>query len=167
MSSRRRYAALALAGAAIFSAASVALLGESAREPATEPRAASPALVDERPLPPPETKLVAATQVARFDEQRHPHPITTQHLENFRQVDLLDGAWSALQRHDFARARELVARHRRDYPGQWEDMNEGLEILAECLERPSAEILERAARFHRERTASMMRKRVRRYCLER
>jgi hypothetical protein len=167
VSSPRRHAVLALAGAAILSTAALLWLFEPARERVSEARGASPPLFDARPAARPERKVSGATQVARFDEQRRPHPITAQHVRNFRQVDLLDGAWGALQHHDFARARELVAKHRRDYPGQWEDMNEGLEILAECLERPSPEILERAARFHRERTASMMRKRIRRYCLER
>jgi hypothetical protein len=118
----------------------------------------------ERPAPDaPVTQLAAAVESEVAPP--YPHPVTPAHVRNFREVDLLQGAWKALERRDFARARELVSAHRNDYPGQWDDMNEGLEILAECLQRRTPEIVERARVFHRQRTASMMRKRIRRFCL--
>lgn len=101
------------------------------------------------------------------DERGHaPHPITPQHLRNYRQTELLHDAWAAIKMHDFATGRQIVATHRTDYPGQWEDMNEGLEVVADCMQSPGPDTVARARRFYRERTASMMRKRIRRFCLE-
>ncbi len=100
------------------------------------------------------------------NEPEHPHPITPEHVRLYHEVDLLDGAWHALRKRDVASARALVARHRSEYPGSAEDMNEGLDIVADCLEHPSTEIKERAQKFYDTKTFSQMRRRIRKLCLE-
>ena len=115
------------------------------------------------------TRVVAATHVAAetgADLHGVPHPITAEHLKNYRQVELLHEAWQKLKQGEYDAGRQIVSTLRREYPEQWEDMNEGLETLADCMQRPSPETLAAAQRFYDERTASMMRKRIRRYCLE-
>jgi hypothetical protein len=99
-------------------------------------------------------------------EERHPHPLTPTRVAQFRQADLLEGALRALDQRDFARARTLVATHRREFPGARVDMNEGIELLAECLERPTDAVVGRAEKFYSEHTVSTLRRRLRRECLE-
>jgi hypothetical protein len=158
---------LALSGLALLLVGVAVLLVQRSERPlarATE----SPAEPAARVVSPAELPAPAATAVTvAAAAGEHPHPVTAAHVRNFHQVDLLHGAWRALERRDFPRARELVAEHRRDYPGQWNDMNEGLAILTECMERPTPEVVQRAQTFHREHTASLLRKRIRRFCLER
>jgi hypothetical protein len=94
------------------------------------------------------------------------HPITPEHLRLYRDVDLLDAAWQALKARDFPRARASLAQHKSEYPSAHDDLNEGLSLLADCMEQPSAQTRERAQRFYDEQTHSMARRRIRRECLE-
>src|SRR5689334_7993645 len=95
-----------------------------------------------------------------------PHPITAEHLRIYRDVDLLEGAFRALERRDFVRARDLLAQHAREYASGYDDLQDGLTILADCMERPVAETRERAQQFYDRHTASTARRRIRRHCLE-
>ena len=94
------------------------------------------------------------------------HPITADHLRLHRDVDLLDAAWQALKAGDFERARAALAEHRREYPSERDDLNDGLTILSDCMEYRSAEARARAQQFYDEQTHSMVRRRIRRECLE-
>ena len=94
------------------------------------------------------------------------HPITAEHLRMYRDVDLLDAAWRALEHGDFAQARATLAQHAREYPNAaGDDLQDGLTILADCMQRPTAATRERAQRFYDEQTQSMARRRIRRACL--
>ena len=96
-----------------------------------------------------------------------PHPITPEHIRIYRDVELLDGAWQALKRKDFAQARVLLRQHASEYGSRgYDDLNDGLSLLAACMERPSSETRQAAQRFYDEQTASTARKRIRRHCLE-
>ena len=96
-----------------------------------------------------------------------PHPITAEHLRIYRDVDLLEGTFAALKRRDFARARSLLDQHAREYASGYDDLQDGLSILADCMETSSAEARERAQRFYDQHTESTARRKIRRHCLER
>jgi len=137
------------------------------------PAAMSPAAPELRraPEPKPAVSPLAtpdddATQPAAYDPTRHAHPITAEHLRMYREDELLNGAWRALRRREFARARELVTTHQSEYPASKEHMDEGLLLLADCMERPSAETRAKAQAFYDTKTFSPMRRRLRRLCLE-
>lgn len=102
----------------------------------------------------------------RESQHAQPHPITAEHLALYRDLDLLDAAWQALHGRDFARARELLAVHRREYRRQHDDMTEGLSLLADCMEQQTPEARARAQHFYDEQTHSMLRRRMRRHCLQ-
>jgi hypothetical protein len=96
-----------------------------------------------------------------------PHPITAEHVRLYRDVELLDGAWQALKRRDFQQARVLLRQHSSEYGSTgYDDLNDGLTLLADCMERPSATTRERAQRFYDERTASTARRKIRKHCLQ-
>ena len=112
--------------------------------------------------PPPET----VTQPAAYDPHRHAHPITEEHLRMYREDDLLDGAWHALRKRDFVEARNLVSTHQFEYPDSRAHMDEGLLLLADCMQHPGPETKARAQVFYDTKTFSPMRRRLRRLCLE-
>ncbi len=167
---KRRVDLLALALLLLMLLACLALLVQRERRGAVAQPPQEPAAkrVTERPLTraaPVEVELAAVLQ-PQHQEPRHPHPLSERHLQLYHEVDLLDGAWQAIEHGDMAEARALVAQHRAEYPGQAEDMNEGLLIVAECLEQPSEDVRERAREFYDTRTFSQMRRRIRRLCLQ-
>jgi hypothetical protein len=94
-----------------------------------------------------------------------PHPISAEHQRRYREVGIVDSAWEALEAKDFAKARKLIDEHRREYGGENGDLDEGMSLLADCMERPSAETRGRAQRFYDEETYSTARRRIRRWCL--
>jgi hypothetical protein len=96
-----------------------------------------------------------------------PHPITAEHVRLYRDVELLDSAWRALERGEFERARTLLREHASEYAAsRYDDINDGLTILADCMERPSAAARDRAQRFYDEHTSSTTRRRIRKHCLQ-
>jgi hypothetical protein len=121
---------------------------------AAEPPPASPEVTDR------------TTEPAGFDPTQHVHPITAEHLRMYREDDLLDGAWHALRQRDFQAARQLVGTHQAEYPDSKAHMDEGLLLLADCMENPSPESKARAQAFYDSKTYSPMRRRLRRFCLE-
>jgi hypothetical protein len=84
----------------------------------------------------------------------------------YRDVDLLEAARVALESSEFAKARELLRQHRLEYRETDDDMREGYDIIADCLEKPGPTTTLRARRFYDEQTHSTLRRRVRRACLE-
>jgi len=103
---------------------------------------------------------------ASFDPSRHAHPITAEHLRLYREDDLQGAAWQALRKRDFQAARQLVATHQAEYRDSKAHIDEGLLLLADCMQSPSAENKARARAFYDEKTYSPMRRRLRRGCLE-
>jgi len=96
-----------------------------------------------------------------------PHPITAEHVRLYRDVELLDSAWRALERGEFERARSLLREHAGEYASSgYDDINDGLTILADCMERPSAATRDRAQRFYDEHSSSTTRRRIRKHCLQ-
>jgi hypothetical protein len=147
--------------------------GAPARSPAlaatsTAVAARPPPHTDTRSRAParPEAARSPAPVIAQEQPEGLHHPITPEHARLYRDVDLLDDAWQALKASDYAGARAALARHRSEYPSAHDDLNEGLSLLADCVEEPSDRTRARALRFYEEHTYSMARRRIRRECLQ-
>jgi hypothetical protein len=98
---------------------------------------------------------------------RLPHPLTEEHLRRQQEVTEISQAYEALEARDFARARQLVREHRTTSVGRHhDDIDEGLSLLADCMERPGSDTRGRAQRFYDEATYSTTRRRVKRWCLD-
>jgi hypothetical protein len=162
----RRWIAAACASIAVMAFGWRA--AERTRQSAAPPRIAAEAQppLDAAPrAPEPRAQPVAPPREDGLGQGSHPHPITDDHRRLFRDADLLHGAQDALAAGDALRARVLLAQHAKEYP-QADPDREGLFIVADCVAQPSPEIRQRARRFYDERTASSVRKRLRRACLE-
>jgi hypothetical protein len=167
---RKRWLAL---GAALIGAA-VASISAPTPEP-SETRSAG--IHAEAPAPRPTRAdlarlLLVASQTVEPDAAHErpsdgrPHPITLDHMRLYRDVDLLRSADSAIRAGRYDDARALVAQHHRELPGMSALEEEGLLLLADCAERPSAANVARVRRFYDEHTDSTLRRRLRRACLE-
>ena len=180
-SARKGVAALLLVGAAAW-------FGRESRgaRPPEPTRGAPSALLDDAPrtetavhIAPPEVEAKVAVP-ARVETEdviagprnenlvpgAKPHPVTPAHLYIHGEVHLIESAWTALERRDFAKARELVEEHHAAYAGRNDDLDEGISLLADCMEYPSEDTRSRAQRFYDEETYSTARRRIRRWCLD-
>jgi hypothetical protein len=109
--------------------------------------------------------LIAGPRDENLVPGAKPHPISGEHQRRYREVGIVDSAWEALEVRDFSKARKLIDEHRREYGGENGDLDEGMSLLADCMERPSAETRGRAQRFYDEEIYSTARRRIRRWCL--
>ena len=116
--------------------------------------------------PPAERDLIAGPRDENRVPGAKPHPLTEEHLRRYREMSLIESTWTALEQRDFANARQLIEQHRLEYHGENEDLDEGMSLLADCMQHPSAETRARAQRFYDEETYSTARRRIRRWCLE-
>lgn len=97
---------------------------------------------------------------------RTPHPLTPDHERLYRDVDLLHAADQAIEAGRFAEARALLAQHHRELPGMSVVEEEGLWLLTDCAELRSAANVSRVQAFYDQHSASTVRRRLRRACLE-
>jgi hypothetical protein len=118
-------------------------------------------------------RLLAAARTLPAQDRAHerpadglPHPLTPQHLRLYRDVDLLRAADAEIKAGRFDAARALIAQHRRELAGMSAPEEEGLLLLADCAEQRSAGNVARVQRFYDAHTDSMLRRRLRRACLE-
>jgi hypothetical protein len=100
------------------------------------------------------------------DETEHPHPITPQHRRIFEENNRLGAMDGAMDQGDFAALRRMNASYRRDYPEDDHDVQEGYELIADCLEERTPQTIAAARRFWQTHRASTLRRHVRRHCLE-
>lgn len=118
-------------------------------------------------------RQLAAAPDARADRGHErptdgrPHPISPEHRRLYRDVDLLRAADAEIRAGRFDAARALIAQHRSELGGMSAQEEEGLLLLADCAERPTAANVARVRRFYDAHTDSMLRRRLRRACLER
>jgi hypothetical protein len=98
--------------------------------------------------------------------QQTRHPLSAEHLRLYRDVDLLHAADQAIREQRFDDARALLAQHHRELPGMSSLEEEGLLLLADCAERRSPENLARVQAYYDRHSASSVRRRLRRACLE-
>jgi hypothetical protein len=100
------------------------------------------------------------------DRDQHPHPLSADHQRLYRDVDLLHAADAAIAQGRYAEARRLLAQHHAELPGMSPVEEEGLLLLADCAEQHSPQNVARVQDFYQRNTASTVRRRLRRGCLE-
>ncbi|WP_437819833.1 hypothetical protein [Sorangium sp. So ce1078] len=102
----------------------------------------------------------------RRDGPAHPHPITPRHLEIQHENGLIALLNDALSARNGARMRELVREVRRAHPEDPSRLQDGYEIIADCLDAPGEASRAAAERYYAEHRASTVRRFVRTICLE-
>jgi hypothetical protein len=125
------------------------------------------------PAPPP--SLVSAREPMRRaplatheldDELRQPHAITPQHLRIFEENNRIAALNGAMDRGDVVALRRMNAAYRRDYAEDAHVLAEGYDLIADCLEQRTTQVVASARRFWERERASSLRRYVRRHCLE-
>lgn len=139
------------------------------RLPPTQPSANAPNRALEglaRGTQPALNSAVARASEHEPDETGHPHPITPQHRRIFEENNRLGAMDGAMDQGDYAALRRMNAAYRRDYPDDDHDLQEGYELIADCLEERTPQAIAAARRFWQSHRASTLRRHVRRHCLE-
>jgi hypothetical protein len=95
-----------------------------------------------------------------------PHPLTLEHARLHHEVILIDDIYTALEAREFDQASELLSKYRELYKGMSPDLDEGLGLLLECMQHPSAEARAHAQQFFDTETYSTARRRIKRWCLD-
>lgn len=100
------------------------------------------------------------------DREAHPHPLSADHQRLYRDVDLLHAADEAIAQQRYADARRLLEQHHTELPGMSPVEEEGLLLLVDCAEQHSPEHVARVQEYYDKNSASTVRRRLRRGCLE-
>jgi hypothetical protein len=98
-------------------------------------------------------------------EIQRPHPISAAHRRIFEENERIAALNAALDLQDPAALRRLNADYRRAYPEDDQVLQEGYDLIADCLEARTAAVVAAAQRFWQERRSSSLRRYVRRHCL--
>jgi len=132
---------------------------ESAPAPQAEASTAPVSFYDNLPIRP-------AGSVAVNAQGMIPHPITPQHQRIFHENNLIGDLNGAMDAKDAAGLRALLRQYRDEYPEDAHVLQDGYELVANCLEQPGAETRAIAQRYYDEQRDSGLRRYIRRYCLE-
>lgn len=95
-----------------------------------------------------------------------PHPITPEHQRIFRENNLIGALNGAMDIKDVAGLRTQLRQYREEYPEDAHVLQDGYELIANCLERPGPETRATAQRYYDEERDSGLRRYIRRHCLE-
>ena len=95
-----------------------------------------------------------------------PHPITPEHRRIFRENNLIGDLNGAMDIADVAGLRMLLKQYREEYPEDAHVLQDGYELIANCIERPGPETHAIAQRYYDEELDSGLRRYIRRHCLE-
>jgi hypothetical protein len=101
----------------------------------------------------------------RPDGVLHPHPITPRHERIQRENALLGQLDGAMDVRDAAGMRRLLEQYKREYPEDPNQLQEGYQIVADCLERLDSVSRAAAERYYEVERGSTLRLFVGRYCL--
>jgi hypothetical protein len=112
------------------------------------------------------TSAVASPSRDAYDETRHPHPITPAHERIFEENNRVGALNGAMDQGDFVALRRLNAEYRKAYPEDEHVLQEGYDLIADCLEERTPRAVDAARRFWQTHRASTLRRYVRRHCLE-
>jgi hypothetical protein len=111
-----------------------------------------------------------ALQSAADDYDQTPgqpsHPITPERERLQQEIRLAQALNDAMDLKDGARLRELIREHSELFPEDGNQVREGYEIVADCLERPGPSATGAARRYFDTRRGSTLRRFVHRFCLE-
>jgi hypothetical protein len=157
---------LAACALALFAAALIPHTGEVRSVQSATERASPQADAAPVHAPAVRTASTESTLASTATHDRHPHPITAEHRRLYRDADLIDGAAALLRKGSVAEARALLAQHRAEYSQREGSDNAGLALLADCVERRDAASIGHAQAFYDRYTHSMVRRQIRRQCLE-
>jgi hypothetical protein len=94
----------------------------------------------------------------------HPHRITAEHERIFRENATIQTLNDAMDSKDARGLRRFLTRYRLEYPEDAQQLQQGYELIANCLEERSG-YREAAQRYFDEETASSLRRFVLRHCL--
>jgi hypothetical protein len=100
------------------------------------------------------------------EELRQSHPITPQHERIYRENQLTFALDGAVDVQDARGIRRLLASYRQEFPEDSLVLQQGYELIADCLERPGEPSRAAAQHFYDSELASALRRHVRRHCLE-
>jgi hypothetical protein len=95
-----------------------------------------------------------------------PHPITPTHERIFHENNLIGDLNGAMDAKDTAGLRRLLKQYRDEYPEDAHVLQDGYELVANCLDQPSRATRAVAQRYYDEQLDSGLRRYIRRYCLE-
>lgn len=99
-------------------------------------------------------------------EGMRPHAITPTHERIYRENNLIGNLNGAMDVKDGPGLRQLLKQYRDEYPEDAHVLQDGYELIANCLEHPSADNSAIAQRYYDEQLDSGLRRYIRRHCLE-
>jgi len=144
-----------------------------ALEPAPSPSPPpAPPAVTSLPVPSPARSVahVTANEDPDLDdpdaEFRRPHSITPAHERIFKENNMIGAMNAAMDLGNVEELRRLNREYRQQYPEDSHLMQEGYDIIADCMERRTAANRIAAERFYDTQIASMLRRYVRIHCLQ-
>jgi hypothetical protein len=134
------------------------------------PQASARSAATDRQLPEPlqDTLLInpADPDAPRPDSgSLRPHPITPQHERIFRENQLIGALYGAMDVKDGPGVRRLADQYRREYPADPNQLQQGYDIIADCLEHPGPEASAAGQRYYDVERGSILRRFVARHCL--
>jgi hypothetical protein len=97
----------------------------------------------------------------------YPHPITPERIRIQQENQILGAMNDAMDLSDGARLRKILNEYREQYPEDPNQLQEGYQVIADCLERPGAASAAVGQRYYDEERGSILRRFVARHCLER
>jgi hypothetical protein len=109
--------------------------------------------------------MAAGTGDHSADEPRHPHPITPVHERNFRQINMVAVLNGSMDTGDVEELRRANRQYRNEYP-EAKLLQEGYDLIADCLDRRTPATRTAAERYWENEIASNLRRYVRRHCLD-
>lgn len=99
-------------------------------------------------------------------EPKHPHPITPAHARIFRENELLASLNGAVDIASASALRALNQKYRAEYPEDDHAVQSGYDLITDCLEQRNAATRARAEQYFREERGSVLRRYVKRHCLD-
>lgn len=134
---------------------------EPARKLASVPNLVMPTGVnDDIPVMP------AGPNDPRPDGPVHPHPITPEHIRMQEENQLIGQLNGAMDVKDPAGMRRLLKQYRDKYPEDTQRLQDPYQLVIDCLEHPGDATRRAAQRFWDQERGSILRRYVRRHCLE-
>jgi hypothetical protein len=125
-----------------------------------EPEAAEPEATGHEP------DLTLASAHSEFKPGDPSHPMGPERRRAYRQNDFIGQIDGAILVKDYQGIRRLNAEYRREYPDDDQMTREAYEMIADCLEKKTPELVERARKFWETQRGSRARRDLRKICLE-
>jgi hypothetical protein len=117
-----------------------------------------------RPAPPPAAATPPAPAAA--PEPPPSHPITPEHLRIQLENQFIQAMNDAMDLREGARLRKLASQYREHHFEDVDKLGEGYDIVANCLMSPGEPSRAAAQAFFERERASILRRHVKRHCLE-